>query len=139
VLLLFVSLNEHDDKPGAVKGNKDIKLLFIVDTKDILLFILFALLGDDGDHFFEAVNFGLPRFLCLMSIHVSHFPSDEQRLQGRDTIKNLLLSYCLNHTAKYIILTITSKMCLFTVDLQKNVKVFHLILNTGIFTQAVGT
>jgi len=30
-------------------------------------------------------SFGRPRFLCLMSMHVSTLPSDTQRLQGLDT------------------------------------------------------
>lgn len=89
LLLLLVSLNEHADKPGAVIGNNDIKLLFAVfvtvpATVEVVD-IVFNLL-EGGCHLFESVNFGLPRFLCLMSIQVSHFPSAEHRLQGRDTI-----------------------------------------------------
>lgn len=37
-------------------------------------------------HFLTELNFGLPRFLCLMSMQLSDFPNVEQRLQGRDTL-----------------------------------------------------
>lgn len=37
-------------------------------------------------HFLMDVNFGLPRFLCLMSMQLSDLPRVEHRLQGRDTI-----------------------------------------------------
>lgn len=35
------------------------------------------------------VNFGLPRFLCLMSMQLSDFPNAEHRLQGRDTTRRV--------------------------------------------------
>lgn len=38
-------------------------------------------------HFLMDVSFGLPRFLCLMSMQLSDLPSVEHRLQGRDTIE----------------------------------------------------
>jgi hypothetical protein len=39
-----------------------------------------------GCHFLTELSFGLPRFLCLMSMQLSDFPKLEQRLQGRDTL-----------------------------------------------------
>lgn len=71
-------LNEHADNPGAMIGMNAVKLLGgVVGTSRSLTTFLGLLL--------PVVNFGRPRFLCLMSIHVSHFPNAEHLLQGRDT------------------------------------------------------
>lgn len=80
LFLLFgcVMLNEHAANPGAAIGNNDMKLFGGVDGVFIFLVGFFK----------PAANFGRPRFLCLMSIHVSHFPNAEHLLQGRDTLYN---------------------------------------------------
>lgn len=88
-LLLLVKSNEHADNPGAAIGNKDKKLffVFVVDAlgagAGILWLISLSLITC---HFFVAVSFGLPRFLCLISTQVSHLSKAVHRLHGLDTI-----------------------------------------------------
>lgn len=81
-------LNEHEANPGAAIGSSDIKLLESDDVAVVLLLCkgIVAVTELVDCHFFEEVNFGLPRFLCLISIHVSHLPNVVHLLQGRDTI-----------------------------------------------------
>lgn len=78
-------VNEHVGNPGAVIGINGIKLLLLFGPSRFLLL------------FFEpTANLGRPRFLCLISIHVSHFPNAEHLLQGRDTFLKWLIPSSLS-------------------------------------------
>lgn len=97
LLLLLVKSNEHADNPGAAIGNKDEKLflVFVVVVGTDAGTPLFISLTLIDCNFFVAVSFGLPRFLCLMSIQVSHLSKAVHRLHGLDTIIQILISYAI--------------------------------------------
>lgn len=90
-----VILKEHADNTGAVIGSNDTNVLAAKGAVGIgagLKLFVFSIL---------AVNFGLPRFLCFISMQVSHFPKAVHLLQGRDTFYAISSHYPLiNQTKK---------------------------------------
>lgn len=95
MFLSSVILKEHADDTGAAIGSNDTNVLAANGTAGIgtgLTLFVFSIF---------AVNFGLPLFLCFISMQVSHFPKAVHLLQGRDTLYTISSRYPLiNQTKK---------------------------------------